>query len=122
MTRASLIPFILLAVALNAAAQIFLRLGARSAPLFDGDNPAWAWAMVLLRPGVAAGLLCYGVSLVVWIFVLSRAEASFAYPFLGLGFVLVALASWQILGEPLTLQRVAGTALVTLGVLVLAGS
>ena len=53
---------------------------------------------------------------------LSRTEVSFAYPFLGLGFVLVSLAGWQFLGEAVTLQRFAGTLLVSVGVVVLATS
>lgn len=122
MERPALIATILASVALNATAQILLRWGARTglAPV-DGWS-AQAVLSVLMRPGIAGGLACYGVSVMVWIHVLSRAEASFAYPFLGLGFLLVALAAWQILGEPLTAQRLAGTLLVSAGVLVLATS
>lgn len=122
MERLTLIAVILVSVALNAAAQILLRWGAR-----DGLAPAGGWSAgavleALLRPGIIGGLACYAISVVVWIYVLSRAEASFAYPFLGLGFVIVSLAAWQLLGEPLTAQRFAGTLLVGAGVVVLATS
>jgi multidrug transporter EmrE-like cation transporter len=120
MDRLILIAIIQVSVALNAAAQILLRWGARDAFVnADGATPA-AYLATLLRPGVVGGLACYAVSVAVWIYVLSRADASFAYPFLGIGFVLVSLAGWQLLGEPLTMQRFAGTLLVGVGVVMLA--
>jgi multidrug transporter EmrE-like cation transporter len=67
-----------------------------------------------------AGLVCYGVSVVLWIWVLSRAEVSFAYPFLGLGFVLVALVGWAFLGETLSVQKLAATGLIVIGVVLMA--
>jgi multidrug transporter EmrE-like cation transporter len=122
MDRLLLIGIIQVSVALNASAQILLRWGAqRGFAVADGASLS-AQIATLLRPGVIAGLACYAISVVIWIYVLSRAEASFAYPFLGLGFVLVSLAGWQFLGEPLTIQRVAGTLLVSVGVFVLATS
>ena len=122
MDRIGLISAILVSVALNAAAQILLRFGARSGiePI-DGWTPMAALEM-LVRPGIIGGLGCYAISLVVWIYVLSRAEASFAYPFLGLGFLVVSFAAWQFLGEPLTAHRITGTLLVSAGVFVLATS
>ena len=122
MDRLHLIGIIQVSVALNASAQILLRWGARRG--FAATNGATLSAQVatLLLPGVIGGLACYAISVVIWMHVLSRAEASFAYPFLGLGFVLVSLAGWQFLGEPLTIQRVAGTLLVSVGVFVLATS
>ncbi len=122
MSRAVLICMILFSVATNALAQILLRWGARSGLGFGEGWTPRVLVDVLLRPGIIGGLACYALSVIVWITVLSRAEVSFAYPFLGLGFALVSLASWQLLGEPQTLQRIAGTALVVSGVVLIAGS
>lgn len=119
MDRVALIAVILVSVALNASAQILLRWGARGG--LDSLAPETLLSTAL-RPGIIAGLACYALSIVVWISVLSRAEASFAYPFLGLGFLFVAFAGWYFLGEPLTAHRLAGTLLVSVGVLVLATS
>jgi drug/metabolite transporter (DMT)-like permease len=122
MDRLKLLAIILVSVVLNASAQILLRSGARTGlQAHDG----WTWRAVinlLLRPGIIGGIACYAISVLVWIYVLSRAEASFAYPFLGLGFIFVAFAAWQVLGEPVTPQRLAGTLLVSAGVLLLATS
>ncbi len=107
-------------VGLNAAAQLLLRLGMRSG-LPAGRTGFGLLLDVALRPGVVGGLACYAISLVLWLLVLSRTEASFAYPFLGVGFVIVALASFLLLGESFTLRKVTGTLIIAAGVAVIAG-
>ena len=107
-------------VGLNAAAQLLLRLGMRTG-LPVGRTGIGFLLDVALRPGVIGGLACYAISLVLWLLVLSRTEASFAYPFLGVGFVVVALASFLLLGESFTLRKAAGTLIIAAGVVVMAG-
>ena len=119
---ASTLSFILTSVGLNAAAQILLRIGARSGIVTEGRGLVAIAFDVLTRPAVVAGLVCYGLSVIAWIYVLSRAQASYAYPFLGLGFVVVALAGWLLLGETPTPRRIAATALIVTGVVLLAQS
>ncbi|HVI89799.1 MAG TPA: hypothetical protein VM659_15940 [Dongiaceae bacterium] len=122
MNRFGLIALILAGVSANALAQLLLRWAAK-----QGLAPAGGWTIasfieVLFRPGIIGGLACYALSVVIWVTVLSRAEVSFAYPFLGIGFVLVTFASAFLLGEAISAQRIAGTALIALGVAVLARS
>ncbi len=52
--------------------------------------------------------------------VLSRVEISFAYPFLGLSFVLVTMWGYFVLGEGVTLWRVVGVLFICLGVALIA--
>ena len=119
-TRVATLGLILLSVGLNAAAQLFLRAAMRAGlPL--GPSVLGTVLDVALRPGILAGLACYGFSLLLWIYVLSKTDASFAYPFLGLGFVIVALAGFALLGEPLSPRKIAGTLIIAGGVVVLAG-
>ena len=119
--RIGLLALILLSVGLNAAAQLFLRAAMRGG--LPGGKPPIAMLLdIALRPGIVAGIACYGVSLIMWIVVLSRAEASFAYPFLGLGFVFVALASAILLGESFTARKLLGTLIIAGGVVVMAGA
>lgn len=113
---------ILVNVALNAAAQILLKFGARSG---FGSRETGVLALALdlaTRPGLIGGLMCYGLSIVLWVYVLSRTEASYAYPFLGLGFVLVAAAGWLFLGETMSAQKVVATLVIVAGVAMLARS
>jgi len=68
-------------------------------PVFAGDT-------------LAAALL----ATVSWMAALTKLELSHAYPFVGLSFVAVTLASAWLLHEPLTSLKLAGVALVCLGV------
>ena len=119
-TRVVTLALILLSVGLNAAAQLCLRAAMRSG-LPVGLSPFATLLDIGLRPGILGGLLCYGFSLLLWIYVLSKADASFAYPFLGLGFVIVALAGFALLGEPMSSRKIIGTLIIAGGVVVLAG-
>ncbi len=119
--RLGLFALILLSVGLNAAAQLLLRAAMRGG-LPTGAPPLAMLLDIALRPGIVAGIACYGFSLIMWIVVLSRVEASFAYPFLGLGFVFVALASALLLGETFTLRKLTGTLIIATGVAVMAGA
>ena len=43
---------------------------------------------------VLFGLLCYGLGFMVWLIVLSKAEVSYAYPLISLGYVFTAILAW----------------------------
>lgn len=111
---------ILVNVTLNAAAQVLLKLGARSGFASAETGPLALALDLATRPGLIGGLLCYGLSIVLWVYVLSRTEASYAYPFLGLGFVMVAAAGWFFLGETMSMQKIIATLVIVAGVAMLA--
>ncbi|MBM3306906.1 MAG: EamA family transporter [Candidatus Eisenbacteria bacterium] len=71
---------------------------------------------MLTAPLTLLGLVLYAVSAVFWISALSRVQLSYAYPLLGVGYVLVAVASWHLWGESMGLQRILGTIVVAVGV------
>jgi multidrug transporter EmrE-like cation transporter len=54
--------------------------------------------------------------------VLARVQASFAYPFVGIGFILTLLLGAILLGETVTTIKVAGTFIVSVGVFLIAVS
>ena len=72
--------------------------------------------------GLAGGMLCYGVSLIVWIMGLSRVPVSIAYPLLSLGYVINAVMAHYLLGESVNLQRMVGISFIILGVFIVARS
>ena len=116
------IALVVASVLLNTAAQIALRSAARAGFSVAGRSMIEIALDVASRPGILAGIACYGLSLLTWIVVLSRAEASFAYPFLALGFVIVAIAGHLLLGEVLTERRMLAIAIIGSGVILLATS
>jgi len=121
--RLSTLLFILASVAMSAAAQIVLKLGMNGAnigPSLGGRRWGEAAWLVVTNPLVGAGLALYFLAAIVWLLVLSRVEVSFAFPFVGIGFVLTMLMGWLLLGDSLSLARVAGTLLIASGVVLIA--
>jgi multidrug transporter EmrE-like cation transporter len=116
---------ILSGVGLNAAAQLLLKLATRQLAHFSNFDVATLSASVLLLLRSLpfwGGMFCYGASLCVWIAALTKAPVSAAYPMLSLGYVAVAAASALWLGESLSAAKVAGIALICLGVILVSRS
>jgi multidrug transporter EmrE-like cation transporter len=115
---------ILTGVLLNAVAQLLLKAGARVIAGLD-FTPANAVAIagrVAFNAPIIAGLVCYAVSVVVWILALSRVDVSIAYPMLSVGYVVNAVAAAWLFGEPLGALRVAGIGVIIIGVWMVARS
>jgi len=112
------LPLIMLGVMLNAAAHLFLKEGMRRIGHFE-----FVWAnivpigiMVAGNLFILAGLVCYVVSVVVWLLVLSRVEVSFAYPLLSVGYIVNAVAGYYLFQEDLSLMRITGILIICVGV------
>ena len=68
----------------------------------------------------AAGIIVYGVGIALGIWLVGRYAVSVAYPIVvGLSLVFLAAVSVLVLGETLTPLKLAGTALIVVGVAVL---
>lgn len=115
---------ILTGVLLNAGAQLLLKAGVT--PLGELSvglhNLLPTMVKVLTQWPILAGMVCYVVSLGVWIVGLSRIEVSIAYPMLSMGYVVNALLAWWLFGEALGPMRWAGLFLILAGVVVIARS
>ena len=107
----------LFCVLLSSAAQIAMKRG-MSAPV-GGDLGA-TYGQALTSPLVWLGLVLYGASAVLWLWVLSRLDVSVAYPLVSLGFVVTLGVGVVWLGEPFSWVRVAGCTLIVIGVSLLA--
>jgi multidrug transporter EmrE-like cation transporter len=119
-------PFVLalVSVAMSVAAQFFLKSGmshaSTQAAMAQGLGLQSAWT-VFTQPYVLAGFALYGLGAVVWLSVLSAWDVSKAYPLVGMGFALTVLIGF-LLGEQVTLARVAGVLLICSGVALVARS
>lgn len=120
------ISFALLAIAilLGTCGQLLLKAGTNTVGPFSFalQSALPAGMRLASEPRILGGLACYAVSMLVWIMALSRVEVSVAYPMLSIGFALNALLAWWLLGEAVTLQRLAGIAVIMLGVYLVAKS
>lgn len=115
---------VLTGVLLNAVAQLLLKAGSGALAGIE-LRPANALAIagrLVLNPPIIGGLVCYGISVVVWILALSRVEVSVAYPMLSVGYVVNALAAWWLFGESPTVSRLAGIGIILVGVWLVARS
>jgi multidrug transporter EmrE-like cation transporter len=104
---------LLIGVLLNAAAQLLLKAGTNAMPL---------GLRLAIEPHILAGLAFYAVSVVVWVIALSRVPVSIAYPMLSIGYVVNAIAAWQLLGESLSALRLGGIGVIIAGVFMVARS
>ena len=111
-------------VLLNTFAQLLLKAGANSIGRFEFalSHALEIGLKFIVNPYILGGMACYAVSLVVWLMALSRVEVSVAYPMLSVGFALNAVLAWWLLGEPVTMQRIAGIAIIIVGVTIVARS
>jgi drug/metabolite transporter (DMT)-like permease len=118
------LPFILFTVMTNAAAQLMLKHGMMVlGPLtFAGVNPLLKVLQIVFSPWVFAGLLMFVISMASHLYVLSKVELSFAYPFLSLAYVAVAVFAYFIFREDLNAWRIAGIAFICVGTVLIAQS
>lgn len=115
---------ILAGVLLNAAAQLLLKAGTNAVGHFEFhlDNVLPVGLKLAFQPFIMGGMVCYAVSLVVWIMALSRVPVSIAYPMLSIGYVVNAFIAWQWFGEPLAAQKLLGIGFIVVGVFLVAKS
>ena len=115
---------VLLGVLLNAAAQLLLKAGTNTIGHFEfsGANLVPIGWKVATQPYILGGLMCYAISVVVWIMALSRVEVSIAYPMLSIGYVVNAIAAYLLFGEAVGMQRLVGIGIIVVGVYVVARS
>ena len=104
----------LLAVFCNVGAQLAMKWSGRSSAA--ADTVAY-W----FSPWLAAAVLLYGASFLLTVRVVAVNPLSVASPAMAGGsFFLVALASSFLLGEPMGVQKIAGIALIFVGISLLA--
>ncbi len=115
---------ILTGVLLNAVAQLLIKAGTNAVGhfAFERENILPIGWQLATEPHIFAGLVCYVVSVAVWILALSRVEVSIAYPMLSIGYVVNAMAAWYLFGEVVTPMRLLGIGIIILGVFIVARS
>jgi multidrug transporter EmrE-like cation transporter len=75
---------------------------------------------LFLSPWVLSSILATLLAGISWMLTMSRFEISYAYPWIGLNFVLVLLFGVLLFGESISTNKVIGTLLVIAGILVIA--
>lgn len=115
---------ILVSVLLSSSSQILIKLGVSSPvvqqAMTTNTGITSVAATLALNPLVVAGIGCFGLSAIFWIFVLSKIDVSLAYPCVALGVVVTVLSGYFLLGEPVSILRAVGVGVIVVGVFTVA--
>lgn len=116
---------IFLAVSSVITGQILLKIGMSKIGRIDRSSIAQRKHLIrtiATQKLVIAGFLFYGASSILWIYVLSSNELSFAYPFLSIAYVGVPTAAGILLKEKISTNQFLGIGMVVTGVIMVATS
>ena len=122
-SRRMTIGLILVSVTLAAVAQVTLKAGMNHVTDASGGQLALngdSLKQIASQVWVWAGLAIFAVSAVLWLFALSRANLSFAYPFAALGYVIIVIASILFLDEHVQPITWVGVVLIISGIVLIA--
>ena len=118
-----LMVLILSSILLSSTAQIILKLGMSNASVttaIQSESTLSIFQSIVTNLYVLGGLTLYFASAAVWLFVLAKVDVSFAYPFVGLGFIATMLLAFFINGEVLSTTKIVGTLCIAIGVAIVA--
>jgi drug/metabolite transporter (DMT)-like permease len=105
----------LLCVVLIATGQILFKIAAAQWRI-DG----WSWVTVrgFLSPAMLLALIVYGLTTILWVFILRAVPLASAFPLYALVFVLVPVTAHFVLGEPWSWNALIGGCVIMLGAII----
>ncbi|MFN0113306.1 MAG: hypothetical protein ACKVPY_01370 [Paracoccaceae bacterium] len=116
--------FIVATVILNATSQLLMKAGMTR--LGQAEMSAGKIGGLLLSaatsPLIILGLATMTVSMGTHLISLSRFDVSFAFPFLSIAYVIVAVWGYFVFGEAMNLTRIVGIGTIVLGTIILSQS
>ena len=73
---------------------------------------------IVFDPFIFSGLVATFASGLFWMATMTKLDISFAYPFTSLGFILVLLFSYLLLGESMNSYKIIGVLFIMLGIVI----
>jgi len=114
------IVLVLISVILGVLGQLSLKQGMKNIGNFEVKDFLSSRIFELVAEKfVVIGIVLYAIATLLWLVVLSKAELSFAYPMLAIGYILIAIFSKIFFGENVTFVRFFGILLISMGVFLL---
>lgn len=107
---------LVISILLAVTGQLLMKRGMMLFGTFPASQLAYKVIPMFMNPWVFFGFVCFGLSSLFWLIVLSRLPLSLVYPMVSVAYVLVALASMIFFRESVTLARWSGIAVIILGV------
>lgn len=96
---------------MGSLAQLLFKLGSSSVHL-----NLWTW---ITNFRVLGGMTLYGISAILFIVALKHGNLSVLYPVIATSYVWVAIISFKVLDEPLSIAKWLGIALILGGVMLI---
>lgn len=109
-------------ISLAVAGQLFMKHGMMLFGTFPVTQLLAKMIPMIFQPYVFIGILCFGVSSIFWLVVLSRIDLSLAYPLVSIAYIVVAIFSYFVFKENVSLLRWIGIITICLGVLLISRS
>jgi drug/metabolite transporter (DMT)-like permease len=122
LSLAKSIILILVSISIAVGGQLLLKIGLNKIGSISVDSFSSLGQLflgIIKSPLVLTGLFCYVISAAIWLVVLSAVDLSFAYPFIGLTYVLILIISKFVLREDVNPIRWIGAAVITAGVILI---
>jgi drug/metabolite transporter (DMT)-like permease len=114
--------YIFVCVLLTVYSQLMMRWQVSAGGLLPEDLPGKLRFVttMLLNPWVLSAIVATFLAGIAWMLAMAKFEVSYAFPFMSLNYVLVLAASVLLFQETFTGTKLAGTALIIAGIVVLA--
>ncbi len=116
---------LIFSISLGALGQIFMKeamKGAGPVPLQEGIPVLFHYFLhVFLSPFLLGALASYGVSILLWLSILSVSDLSLIRPLMSAGYI-ITMAYGYYAGENVTGERILGTLLIVVGLVFVAHS
>jgi drug/metabolite transporter (DMT)-like permease len=124
MVRHLVLALVSINIIFNVIGQLLLKTGMNKLGNFQISLQALGpvFLRAFLSPYILLGLACYVTGFLIWLIVLAKAEVSYAYPLISLGYILTAVLGWWFLGENVTWVRLTGIIVTCLGVFIISQS
>ena len=113
---------ILVSVLLNCTAQLCIRKGMLLVGETGMSNMITNLGVMVTNIWLWGAMICYALSILLWMAVLSKVEVSFAYPFLSIGYVVAAVVGYYFFGESLSVIRIVCIVIICIGVYLISRS
>lgn len=115
---------VLAAIFLGSVGQLMIKTGLNSfTAKFGSISISTIWVKIpaiVTTPQIIIATICFAISASFWCVVMSKRDLSQVYPFIALAHVFITMMAYFFLKEQIGAWRIAGIAIIVIGVIVLA--
>jgi len=113
--------YILLSIALGVVSQLIVKWKMSSVSLDTAETfigKLMIAVNMLLDPFIILAMIFTFLAGLIWMMAMTKVELSYAYPFTSLGFILVLVFSAYFFQENMTNEKILGSILIMIGIII----